>query len=429
MRLGKDGFGKLIFQVAIVFSIIYEVQLKGTSTMVTSRKLMLYLLVILFIFRYGRSLKIKVDSFVDQFTLRIGVVGCLIVVYVFAITLINSLIGNAEGTLIFPRAVYFVMFGPLVWYLAKDYFDSFDEFMRALLIASMIQVVIVIFQYHVEPFAYFLDGHFTLDAHTTYLDAHKKYNDMRRAVGLGAGDSLISIDLFLGSLSSIYLLFKKKLAAKYLVCYLVLLYGTVITGSIGTILTIFVFGAYCIYQAFILKNKKALLILLLAVVAVFICFLCVPDRLMEIKNSYIWGKIETLFGGNFAESRTARDLKEQTIAPLSIETFFGTGIYRGTSATGIICTSDFGYIQTYFGYGLVVAVVFYVSIFTAMFVSVKRMQDTNVKILMFLLAFSIAIAEIKEPYISHQGVLFVFFVACRSYFCERRFFDLNIEPS
>ena len=34
----------------------------------------------------------------------------------------------------------------------------------------------------------------------------------------------------------------------------------------------------------------------------------------------------------------------------------------------------------------------------------------------YLLAISIAIAEIKEPYMSHYGVLYVFFVGSFSYF-------------
>ena len=81
-----------------------------------------------------------------------------------------------------------------------------------------------------------------------------------------------------------------------------------------------------------------------------------------------------------------------------------------------MCTSDFGYVQTYFGYGLVMASLFYLSIFYGMYNAINNIHDKNIKFIMILLAISIAIAEIKEPYMSHYGVLYVFFVGTFSYF-------------
>ena len=130
----------------------------------------------------------------------------------------------------------------------------------------------------------------------------------------------------------------------------------------------------------------------------------------------ILSKIYSLFSGNFANSRTMKDISSQVIAPISLNTFWGTGIYRGISATGIMCTSDFGYVQTYFGYGLVMASLFYLSIFYGMYNAINNIHDKNIKFIMILLAISIAIAEIKEPYMSHYGVLYVFFVGSFSYF-------------
>lgn len=416
MQVKKNNLLKFAFQIMIAFCVIYEVQLKGTSTMLTSRKVILFFLFMLFVLKNGIYGRVSIKNTHFKNVVYLFVLGIVIVGYVLIITLINNVIGSANGTAILPRAVYFVLFGPVIWILAKDYYDDYDEFMRALLIATFIQVIIVILQYHVKGFAIFLDGHFELDAHTTYLDAYKAQNNMRRAVGLGAGDSLLSIDIFLGAVSCVYFMYKTKNIIKYLILYMLFLYGTAITGSIGMMLTAFVFFMYYIFQFVVMKKRTAILLTVIIVLAIPLCIFINPSILSEVENSYILSKIYSLFSGNFANSRTMKDISSQVIAPISLNTFCGTGIYRGVSATGIMCTSDFGYVQTYFGYGLVMASLFYLSIFYGMYNAINNIHDKNIKFIMILLAISIAIAEIKEPYMSHYGVLYVFFVGTFSYF-------------
>ena len=251
MQVKKNNLLKFAFQIMIAFCVIYEVQLKGTSTMLTSRKVILFFLFMLFVLKNGIYGRVSIKNTHFKNVVYLFVFGIVIVGYVLIITLINNFIGSANGTAILPRAVYFVLFGPVIWILAKDYYDDYDEFMRALLIATFIQVIIVILQYHVKGFAIFLDGHFELDAHTTYLDAYKAQNTI-----------------------------------KYLILYMLFLYGTAITGSIGMMLTAFVFFMYYIFQFVVMKKRTAILLTVIIVLAIPLCIFINPSILSEVENSY-----------------------------------------------------------------------------------------------------------------------------------------------
>ncbi len=396
-----------IFKTAIVFFFIYNVQLKGWPSLLSSRKIVFFIMLLYYVYKHDGQMKIRIfkdRNTVDTSICKIFNMAIFAILYVIIISLIQTILGTSmQGNTQLQRQIYFLIFGPISWFLAKDMFDDTEKFMSSLFWATLIQCIIVILEFHVFSFAQILNDVFEIDAHITYMIRH-------RAAGIGAGDSLLAINIFLGAVSCAYFLINSKNYIFYMASYIVIMYATMRSGTLGMIFCaslLFGTAVYCLVRNRVLRNFEINCFILLGGLCIGILF---PEVIMELFESDIIIKFRSIFAEGVLNNETAKTLITQDVASISVETLLGTGLYRGMTVSGIINMSDTGYLQNYFGLGLIVTIIFYYTIYSCMYKNIKKLKDPVIKFIMGYFFLAIMVAEAKEPYIYHHGELFVFFM-------------------
>lgn len=395
-----------LLQILLVFFFIYDVRYVDTPTLFTSRKIVLCLLIILYLVKNKGKIAFSFENILCYKEIKnLLILSVGIFLYTLIVTVINNMDGVPDGQGMIPRTVFFIIFVPIMYFFSMEFFKNTTEFITALLWATLLQAVIVVMEHNIQGVALFLEAHFMLDAHTSYLATN-------RAVGLGAGDSLLSIDIFLGCVACAYLFIERNKSMFYIIIYVFLTYVAFLTGSIGTIYCILTLISLIYYNLIKLKNVKGLIIVSILILGIIGVFVFMPSFVENILRSDIFIKIQSVFLEGLFNNSTSRVLRSQEVAQISINTLFGTGIYRGTTAGGITSMSDTGYLQMYFAVGLVVSIIFYYVLYKRMINSIKQVDDRGIKYILCILLFAIVIGEMKEPYIYHYGMLFTFFMIC-----------------
>jgi len=111
------------------------------------------------------------------------------------------------------------------------------------------------------------------------------------------------------------------------------------------------------------------------------------------------------FGFLTGDDQTVSALGEQTIPPLSIETFHGTGlnsIVNGENPSG----HDSGFIQAYYSMGLPFSIIFFAAYLYVLSVCL-RWLPLFLKLVLVILFFLI---EVKEPFVFKYSLMFVLVV-------------------
>ena len=400
------SLGKMLFQVLMVFFFIYEVQPIGVPDLLTSRKLVFYISA--FLFLYKRDFKfslIKDNKFVNKtlkllLCLSIGMLMWVIVLIVW-----NNFLGKLSGESILSRTLLFIPFSGIIYLFIYDLFDNVEQFLHSVYIATLLQSSVVITHYFSQSMKVFLYNNFVLDANFTYLSPY-------RAAGLGAGESLLSMNLFVGLVACAYGIMKKRHIAIYVIGYAIILFSALLSGSTGFLAGIILFVSVTVFLFFEERNFKGLSIICLAIIALVIMTILMPDFFATINEFEIFRKISDFWTVGMANSSIVTSLQAQQIAPITSETIIGTSLYRGYSATGLFSRSDTGYLQAYFGYGLVGAVIFYICLYRDMIRNILSINNKKMQILLCMFLVVIIAGEAKEPYIHHYGILFVFYMIC-----------------
>ena len=149
-----------------------------------------------------------------------------------------------------------------------------------------------------------------------------------------------------------------------------------------------------------------------------VLFAVYPEFFSSIEDFGIYRKLKEIWEGGMENSSFVTSLQAQEVAPISFETIIGTSIYRGYSGSGVLNRSDTGYLQAYFGYGLIMTVVFYFCLYKCMLENIFAIKDKDTKLLFLFFFAAIAIVEAKEPFIHHYGLPFAFFVGV--FLCQKR---------
>ena len=400
----SSSLRKILWQTLLVFFFIYEVQPIGVPDILTSRKLVFFLCVGVFLakrnfkFRLPSKTTLSGRTVISLFLLSIVMLG-----WVFLLSIVNSIGSSVNGESILSRTLLFVFFVPLICYFMYDCFDNSEQFLKAVFYATLLQATIAIFQYFSDGVKHFLYNRFVLDTNFSYLSPF-------RAAGLGAGEALLSINLFIGMVAGAYFMIKKKRLMLYTLGYVYILFATMLAGStglaLGTALLVLVV-LYLVFVKYSVKGVRVVVIGLLGCVALFVIY---PEFFSSIENFGIYRKIKELLEGGADNSSFVTSLLAQEVAPISVETIIGTSIYRGYSGSGVLCRSDTGYIQAYFGYGLIMAVVFYVCLYRVMLKNIIVIKNRDIKFIIMFFFAAIVVVEAKEPFIHHFGLPFAFFM-------------------
>lgn len=395
---------KMLWQTLLVFCFIYEVQPIGVPDILTSRKLVFFLCAGLFVAKRDYKIRLPNNTSVyGRTVIGLFVLSIVMLGWVFFLSFVNSLGASVNGESILSRTLLFVFFVPLICYFMYDCFDNSEQFLKAVFFASLLQAVIVTAQYFSDGVKHFLYNHFVLDTNFSYLSPY-------RAAGLGAGEALLSINLFIGMVAGAYLMIRNKHLLLYTLGYVFILFATMLSGSTGFALGAALLAVIALYLIFAKLSVRGVRIVAIGLLGCLALFVIYPDFFASIESFGIYRKIKELLQGGADNSSFVTSLLAQEVAPISAETILGTSIYRGYSSSGVLCRSDTGYIQSYFGYGLIMAVIFYVCLYGAMLKNIFAIKSRDVKFLMLFFFVAITVVEAKEPFIHHFGLPFAFFM-------------------
>lgn len=134
-----------------------------------------------------------------------------------------------------------------------------------------------------------------------------------------------------------------------------------------------------------------------------ISFLAFVDLQAYLGDFHYFWAFEFLFAGT--DSVSVQGLLNQTIPPLTMETFIGTGMVEtslGSNASG----NDSGYIQSYYALGLGVSVIFYFSLLVMFLTSRLKVSARRAMTIFAIVAF---MAEVKEPFFFKYAMPFIMF--------------------
>lgn len=392
---------KNIFLISIVFFFIYEVQPIGVPNLLTSRKLVFYILAILFILKNGLNLNfIPRRSYVYFSIKRLFVLSLCFMLWAF---FLDAFLCPSGKQSIIQRSILLVPYTGFLYTFVYDVFDDEQQFFKALFWTTIIQSFIVFAHYFNDGVKMYLYTHFVLDANNTYLVTE-------RAMGLGAGESLLSVNLFLGLIGTANFIIRGEKTLFYILGYVIILFACLLSGSTGFVSGVALLLFVVFYMTFVKKSNGIFGILVGLFVGMQIILMLASNFFTEIEDFEIFRKISEFWTVGAKESSIVTSLQAQAVAPITTETIIGTSLFRG-NFNGIISTSDTGYYQNYFGYGLIGVIVFYSVLYFIMWSNIKRITDSNIKYLLLFLLLIIMFGEGKEPYIHHYGNIFVLFMA------------------
>jgi hypothetical protein len=307
------------------------------------------------------------------------------------------------------RTIVFLIF---TLYLSVSFHFLFKDpqhFLKIVSYSCFVQALMVYISFFYPPYRTWLE---TIMVHGGNIPF--AYGARVPGFSTGAGASL-SIALALGCFCSMCCFYfeKTKKRFKYLLIAFFIFSSCIFVGKTGLLLCMyFIFSvilisfspSFLIFSVLILSSLL-ILVFLSNGFEFEVLTLALPEEQKQLVTA-ILRSFGFLFG---REDGTVSALKGMPIPKLDIVSVIGTGSNndaKGHSLTG----SDIGYISSYYGYGIVMAIVFYVAVFSY---SVKRLwevRSTEFKLLAIILFIPLFIIELKEPFIFKISYPFIFFV-------------------
>ena len=402
--IAKRTLGSYLFRTIILFFYLFEVQVINTSSLFSSRKIIFVSFCILIPFMSRQLHEFRIFLQKDKYIKELCALQIIIIIYAYFLSLYWS---NKAGSSMMPYLISFLLYVCIGVPLFYVFFKDTNEFLNCLIGACVLQAIITILQYTSLDFRIFL--------HSTFVDVHNtSYLKTGRAVGLSAGGATLSLYFFVGMLACVYFIFLKKNNSIYLFIYGLLLVTSILAGTTGFIMGIVLLVLLLYRLVLKVQVKKIVNFLLIGTILLIIFFQFYHNdsilRTNAFENSFnkIWEQ--------FFEEESIGTLEHiaynQITAPISAETIVGTSIYKGTTVNGTVSTSDSGYVRTYFGIGLIAAIIFYINVFIQMYKEMRFTTDKNIRWLLLFYIISIFITEYKEPFIFKCVMPFVFFLWC-----------------
>ncbi len=307
------------------------------------------------------------------------------------------------------RTTVFVVF---TLYLSVSFhflFKDHHHFLKIVTYCCLFQAVMVYISFFYPPYRAWLD---TVMVHGGNIPF--AYGARVPGFSTGSGASL-SIALALGCFCSMCCFYfeKTKKRFKYLLIAFFIFSSCIVVGKTGLLLCMyFMFSVILISfsPSFIIFSFLTLFSLLIIVFLSTgfefdVLTLALPEDQKQLVTA-IFRSFGFLFG---REDVTISALQDMPIPKLDIVSILGTGSNndaKGNSLTG----SDIGYISSYYGYGIVIAVVFYVAVFGYSIKRLWEVRNTQFSLLAIILFIPLFIIELKEPFIFKIAYPFIFFV-------------------
>lgn len=217
-----------------------------------------------------------------------------------------------------------------------------------------------------------------------------------RLMGLGVVGSEGSLILFTGIALLIYMRLKKLIPDRKFALYsIIILCATVFVGRTGLYLEIAAIAVYFVLE----KRTKSKYFLFFKIIALSIIILAIALIVIERDrmNYYLQWSMEIF--NRETRFHTINIIRDMDIPPLTSEFIFGTNIHAGYTPCGVFIRNDSGYVKTYAAFGIVGAVLYYVS-HLCLLTSVRLSKENkSARLFLYFLIVLVFIVEWKEPYI------------------------------
>lgn len=384
---------KKIIQIFIMFLFIYEIQITGTSDMLASRKIVVFVAIIAAAFAHENVFQ----GFQDNYSFL------AILIYTVFITLFCA----GTGEKILANVLYFYIYVCIFPPIFKKYYENIDELYTAFIGSGLIQSGIVFLQFFKMDFGKWLEMHFENGGNV-------EYTRFTRATGLGCEGATLGFFLAVSLVACAYFIVNKKNPVKYIIYYAFMFAASCLVSRTGLILGTVILIYALLYQA---KKSVLRLIIEVAVIGVILYkgYELINANIYQMRLNYLMEWWKSVF--NTGKGSSLYALNKMEIPPISLETIIGTGIRRGTSSAGTKIWNDMGYIQSYFGMGLICAAVFYLSLLKKVYKKIAKIGDKGLRYILLFWLTIIYVMELKEPFILKY--IPVFFINI-SYFVSKR---------
>lgn len=272
-------------------------------------------------------------------------------------------------------------------------FEDLYTFAKYYISMLMLQSIIILLGTVSKDIRVFIYKYFYYGENTNFLLTSEKGT---RLMGLGIVGSEGSLILFTGIALLIYMRFKRLISDRKFALYsIIILCATVFVGRTGLYLEI---AAIVVYFA-LEKRTKSKYSLFIKIIVLFLMMLMMAFLLVEQEQiSYYLRWSMEIFN---PETRfdTINIIQNMDIPPLTKEFIFGTNIHAGYAPSGIFIRNDSGYVKTYAAFGIIGAVLYYIS-HLCLLTSIRFSKEKKrVRLFLYFLTFLVFVVEWKEPYI------------------------------
>lgn len=379
IRLSQEGF--LFKSLLLIFTFCYLFQLKFLSFEWIPATRLVFLLCT---FTVGIKLLYFFKKEIEK-NIIFYLIQCSIFLYIISQVI---LLPTDFGML--SKIIVFLVFTLYMAAAASMYFFDVRHLLKILTVCCSIQAVMVFVSFLVPAYRDWLS--------TIMVEGGNiPFSDPFRVPGFspGSGASL-ALTISAGVFSSMALYWQsEKLKPKLVYLFLSILMSVscIFVGKLGLFLSLFYILTFFVLSFNNLKHT--VFIFFVTVVILFLIYLSLDIDWDAI--AYPLQRSFSIFLNG--EDSSVGALGDMPIPPLDIATIIGTGLAstpNGLNASG----SDIGYIQTYFGFGLVNAILFYVSFFFYLANNIFKLPNSKNKLLCLIFCAPLFIIEFKEPFIT-----------------------------
>ena len=301
--------------------------------------------------------------------------------------------------------VYFPIYSIIGSFLCAGFFDwNYEELIKSIAIVTIFQAFWCILTFYNFEIRLLNESLFIIEE-----DANIDFLVESRVRSIGGAGASLSIILAFSSFSFLYFILKGKKIFVNSCFYIVCAFATFLVGTTGML--IFLASLSCVLLS--ITKRKRNIIFIIFIFFSFSFFISETSKFMDIdKYDNLTYKMNDFFT-NADQSGTMLSLSYQKVPPISFETIIGTGLSRGRTFSGLICTHDGGYYRTYFGLGLIMTILFYVILYLTMYRMLNR-KNINFSMRLLLLTYLImcVIIEYKEPFMFRYIPFLLFAIYC-----------------
>ncbi len=385
MRLTRlDKFLKISLLSSLIFLLIYNVSFKSFELLTTAR------LAVLFLFFWALKERVNFVKILKSKT-------WILFLPLPYVALQYMLVGDF-GQL--SRFIHLGLYSFVGAGLVVSVCGDLKTLIVAMLIAIGVQAILIFISFFSLDYRTWFEA---VSVSGSNYDATYIYRASGFSGAGGAALSLLqSLGVFLGWLllreNKVYEKVKGKAAYLVFLGMLLSAISCVVVGRTGLLLSL-------IFMAiFAFDSPLRIRFFLFAIASAFLFQIFLFEGVTSLLDSGFSSDYFSnwAFGFLTGDDQTVSNLGEQSIPPLTMETFHGTGlnsVVDGANPSG----HDSGFVQAYYSMGLPFSVIFFAAYIYTLFVCLKWLPlflRLGLVVLFFLI-------EIKEPFVFKYSLMFV----------------------